>query len=480
LAVHSTLAQLWAKADRPAVRAFFVSIAALGVALLLALYSGAAVELGHFGFSIAAALSALAVAAWVGVTLVPVLAKRTPLRWIGYKMEYKVTREGWIYMAGIMLVALPALNTGNNLLFLVLASLIAVILMSGVLSSITLSGVAMRLQLPEHIFAGQTVRARIELENEKLTLPSFSLKVEAVQPKNATSPSVVLRSPVYFPYLARKARAEQSVPLTFARRGVYRQESFRIVTRFPFGFLQKAHRLDLKAEAVVYPSVEPAQEFFEILPGLQGALESLNKGRGDELYALRDYVPTDSARHVHWKASARLGSLMVREFAREEDYRVLLVFDPHVGSNWGAVRPAAAGNLAASNSAQKQDKKATGAIANQEKSPGLSASDAERFERAVTLCAGIAWHFLERNVELQFRSADIETPLGPASENIYAILRHLAVAEPLPADPSHVLLSDLAASPNLFKVIVTSQPRGSIPAQLWHSSYVVFLEDLVA
>jgi uncharacterized protein (DUF58 family) len=480
LAVHSTLAQLWAKADRPAVRAFFVSIAALGVALLLALYSGAAVELGHFGFSIAAALSALAVAAWVGVTLVPVLAKRTPLRWIGYKMEYKVTREGWIYMAGIMLVALPALNTGNNLLFLILASLIAVILMSGVLSSITLSGVAMRLQLPEHIFAGQTVRARIELENEKLTLPSFSLKVEAVQPKNAIVPAVVLSSPVYFPYLARKARAEQSVPLTFAQRGVYRQESFRIVTRFPFGFLQKAHRLDLKAEAVVYPSVEPAQEFFEILPGLQGALESLNKGRGDELYALRDYVPNDSARHVHWKASARLGSLMVREFAREEDYRVLLVFDPHVGSNWSAVRSAAAGTAAAGNSAQKQDRKATNAIANQEKSPGLSASDAERFERAVTLCAGIAWHFLERNAELQFRSADIETPLGPVSENIFAILRHLALAEPLPADPSHALLSDLAASPNLFKVIVTSQPRGSIPAQLWHSSYVVFLEDLVA
>jgi uncharacterized protein (DUF58 family) len=485
LAVHSTLAQLWAKADRPAVRAFFVSIAALGVALLLALYSGAAVELGHFGFSIAAALSALAVAAWVGVTLVPVLAKRTPLRWIGYKMEYKVTREGWIYMAGIMLVALPALNTGNNLLFLILASLIAVILMSGVLSSITLSGVAMRLQLPEHIFAGQTVRARIELENEKLTLPSFSLKVEAVQPKNATAPAVVLSSPVYFPYLARKARAEQSVPLTFARRGVYRQESFRIVTRFPFGFLQKAHRLDLKAEAVVYPSVEPAQEFFEILPGLQGALESLNKGRGDELYALRDYVPTDSARHVHWKASARLGSLMVREFAREEDYRVLLVFDPHVGSNSSAARSAAAGtasggNSAASNPGRKQEWKATGAVAGQENSSGLSATDAERFERAVNLCAGIAWHFLERNAELQFRSANIETPLGPASENIFAILRHLALAEPLPVDARHALLSDLAASPNLFKVIVTSQPRGSIPAQLWHSSYVVFLEDLVA
>jgi uncharacterized protein (DUF58 family) len=453
VAIRSTFAQLWAKADRSAVRAFFVSIAALGVALLLALYSGAAAELGHFGFSVASALGALAVAAWVAVTLVPVLAKRTPLRWIGYKMEYKITREGWVYMAGILLVALPALNTGNNLLFLILASLIAVILMSGILSSITLSGVAMRLELPEHIFAGQTVRARVELENEKLTLPSFSLKVEAVQPKNAVAPAVVLSTPVYFPYLARKTRTEQNVPLTFERRGVYRQDAFRIVTRFPFGFLQKAHRLELETQAVVYPSVEQTQEFFEILPGLQGALESLNKGRGQDLYALRGYVPTDSARHVHWKASARQGSLMVREFAREEDCRVLLVFDPYITASPAASHP----NPAAP-----------------------SASSAERFERAVSLCAGIAWHFLERNAELQFRSANIETSLAPAAENIFDILRHLAVAAPLPADANHTLLSELAASPNLFKVIVTSQPRGSIPAQLWHSSYVIFLEDLAA
>jgi hypothetical protein len=85
--IQSSVAQLWAKADRPGVRAFFIAITALSVALLFALYSGAAAELGHVGLSVTSALSALVVAAWVGITLVPVLAKRTPLRWIGYKME---------------------------------------------------------------------------------------------------------------------------------------------------------------------------------------------------------------------------------------------------------------------------------------------------------------------------------------------------------------------------------------------------------
>ena len=183
-AAKSTIAQLWAKADRPAVRAFLLSITALAAALLLALYSGSAAELGQVAVASASALAALVIAAWVGVTLVPVLAKRTPLRWIGYKMEYRITLEGWIYLGGILLVALAALNTGNNLLFLILASLIALVLMSGILSSISLSGIEMRLVLPEHIFAGQAVRAMVELENEKLTLPSFSLRVEAATKKN--------------------------------------------------------------------------------------------------------------------------------------------------------------------------------------------------------------------------------------------------------------------------------------------------------
>jgi uncharacterized protein (DUF58 family) len=450
----SNIAQLWAKADRSAVRAFFLSIAALTVALLLALYSGAAAELGQIALASTSALAALAVAGWVAVTLVPVLAKRTPLRWIGYKMEYKITRHGWVYFAGLLLVALAALNTGNNLLFLILATLVAAILMSGILSSITLSGVEVRLELPEHIFAGQTVRSNIELHNEKLTLPSFSLRVEAAQKKGGPAPAI-LDTPVYFPYLPKRERLSQAVPMTFPRRGIYRQEAFRIVTRFPFGFLQKARRVDLHTEALVYPSVERTEQLIEILPGLHGSLESVAKGQGQDLYALRDYVANDSARHVHWKASARYGTLMVREFTRDDDCRVLLVLDPHID-----VKPVKTGEDAASG-------------------PATAAQfAAERFERAVTLCAGLAWHFSETDAVLQFRTAGLETPLGSAAEHIHTILRHLAVAEALPPDPQHTLIAELASAPDLFKIVITSQPHGSIPAAVWNSSYVIFLDDV--
>jgi len=181
-----------------------------------------------------------------------------------------------------------------------------------------------------------------------------------------------------------------------------------------------------------------------MFPSIEGSLESYSKGRGQDLHALREYLPTDSARHVHWKASARMGSLMVREFAREDDRRVLLVLDPYIG---GSAREGAE-------------------------------PVEERFERAVSLCAGVAWHFYERNAMLEFRGAGIETRLAPADENIFAILRYLAVAQAERPGAESPLLQELAASPDLFKLIVTSRPRGTIPADLWHSSYVIFLESL--
>ncbi len=423
----TSLARLWSNADRPAVRAFVLSMAALTLALLLALYSGAAAELGQTALAGASALAALILAAWVAVTLVPVLARRTPLRWISYRMEYKLTREGWAYIAGVFAVSAGALNTGNNLLFLILACLIAIILMSGILSSITLSGIEMRIELPEHIFAAQPVRAVVELHNEKVNLPSFSLRVEGPSEKDAAREknagrAAVLETPVYFPYIPRRGRAKQIVPLLFPRRGVYQQEAFRLVTRFPFGFLQKARRINLRTEALVYPSVEAQQQLREILPALEGALESARKGQGHDLYALRDYQPGDSARHIHWKASARSGSLMVREFSRESDRRILLVFDPAVG--WKADDPRAAELL-------------------------------ESFERGVTLCAGMAWHFAETGALLEFRTPGMDLPLAPARDIIFDVLAALARVSPSRGAAAAEMLTKAPIDPSAFPIVFT-------------------------
>src|ERR1700730_5758662 len=445
------------KIDWSGWRSFAIAVVALGAALLLALYSSVAAEDGRIWAAGFSALSALAVSGWVAFTVVPALARRTPLRWLAYRMDYRVTREGIVYLAGIFVIALAALNTGNNLLFMTLACLLAGILVSGIISQVVLSGVELRLDLPENIFANQPVLALTELENHKTVLPSFSLrlvgtksphrrdsasraaKANSKQKGASQRASEILTTPVYFPYLPPQQKIQQAVELVFPHRGIYRQDSIGLQTRFPFGFLEKTRQVESRMEALVYPSVAPSEEFYEILPLVTGELESFMRGRGHDLYAIREYQTSDTARHVDWKASARTGSLQVREFAREDERRVLLVLD--------AAIPAGA-----------KPRESREAI----------------FERGVTLCASLAWHFHEINSMLAFRSGAFETPMAPAGEIIYTILRHLAAAAP--ADTDRSVIGELVDLPQTFKIILTAQPRGSIPTSLWSTSFIAFLE----
>ena len=393
--------------------------------------------------------SAFFMALYVAVKYVPAMARTTPLRWLFFELDYKPTREGAIYVVATLVIAVAALNTGNNLLFIIVASSLAAILVSGVLSRAVLTGVELKLDLPDHVFAKQPVLASLTLENLKRTLPSFSLTVSGAasdgkrrdkKPPAAPAASI-LREPVYFPYIPRGRHVAQPVELNFPRRGRYAQKGFQVSSRFPFGFLIKTRRIEAKNELVVYPPVEPTEEFYEILPLISGELESFYRGRGHDLYSIRDYQPSDSARVVDWKATAKAQALKVREFTREDERRVELVFDPYLPA--GADAPEA---LA-------------------------------RFERAVSFCACLAWHFFEIDSEMKFDAPDRETPVAPAGEIIYDVLRYLALVEPA-RRPDGNFLQRLAQTTDTFRIILTAQPRGSIPTGLWTSSYIVFVDSL--
>lgn len=432
-------ARWWRGGDRPGWRSFGIALLALAVAMVLALFSAAVAEQGRTWAAGTTAAFALALAAWVGVTIVPGLARRSSLRWLAYQVDYRLTREGIIYLAAVFVLILAAVNTGNNLLFLVLGCLLAGILISGVLSRVVLTGVELKANLPEHVFAEQPVIAEVELQNEKEIWPSLSLRVVA-ESKGGSPP--LLPRPVFFPYIPRRSATRQKVEIAFPNRGIYRQEAFGIRTRFPFGFLEKTRRVDSKIEIVVYPRVEPAGQFYDVLPLLSGEMTSYFRGRGHELHSLRDYVPTDSARLVDWKVTARAGRLMVREFAREDERRVMVVLDPFTGLPGG---------------------------------PSAEAEHNARFERAVALAAQIAWHFNEINAVMQFRTNRFATRMAPAREIIYSALREMAVVQADTSARGGQFLDGLAAESDVFKIILTCRAQATIPTALWSSSYFLFI-----
>ncbi len=426
--------------DWPAWQRFLLALAGLGVALLLALEATVLRETGRFPLAIAAAVTALALAAAVAVGTVPYLARRTVLSRLMIRIEYEFTRAGLVYVVLMFSIALAAVNTGNNLLHLILAVLLAGVLVSGVVSRLTLQGLEIELDLPEHIFARRPAPARLTLHNNKRVFASFAVSLASPRARRtSTTPPKrqVVAEPLFWDYLPSQSAQARRLELTFPERGRYAQDGFRLATRFPFGLLVKARLAPLHRELIVLPAIEPTAEFYEVLPLVSGEVETPAKGRGHDLYAIRDYQASDAARHVDWKATARSQRLKVREFTREDERRVILVLDAHLASTEPVQRA--------------------------------------RFEKAVDLCACLAWHFYEIGAEMQFVTQGSETRMGPSSTVIYPALEHMALVEPS-ADAG--LLGRLPPSAPGFRIILTGRPRGSISSGLWSTSYIVFFDSL--
>ncbi len=388
------------KTDRAAWRRFFIALFGLGLSLFLALYATALSDSGRYVAAAVIAAIALALAGIVAYKTVPYLARRTALERWAVHFQYEFTREGAVYLGLIAVIAVAALNTGNNLLFIILATLLAGILVSGVFSKIVLEKLALDLTLPEHIFASRPLVAQLTLGNNKLFFPSFSMTVTASEaggrarrkkgPVKASR--AILSDPVYVPFIPRRASVTQRVELLFPDRGRYSQEGFRVGTKFPFGFLRKVREISSRQEILALPNVERSQEFDEALRLIGAEQESYLKGHGHDLYAIRDYQENDPARHVDWKATAKAQQLKVREFTREDERRLAFVFDNRV--------------------------------------PQLDEAARKKFESGVTLCAALAWHFFEAEARMSFRSPNSVIPLAPASEVIFPLLEKLALIEP--------------------------------------------------
>lgn len=442
---------LAATLDRAAWIRFFLALFTLSFSFFLALLSAALNQSGYHALGPACAAISLLLAGIIAVKVVPFLARRTALeRWV-VKIEYEFTREGAVYLMVIAIIIVAALNTGNNLLFIILASLLAGILVSGILSKIVLSELELEFVLPEHLFAAQPVISRLTLQNLKWFLPSFSVTVAARDPEQSRKSKTIgppsrqiLDEPVYLPYVPRRSSVTQHVELTFPRRGRYTQEGFRVSTKFPFGFMKKTREISARQEIIVLPGIEPTEEFGHILPLVSGEVESYFKGHGHDLYGIRDYQESDTSRHVDWKASARSQQLKVREFTREDDRRVVLIFDARL--------------------------------------PEVNDRTPAQFEKAVNLCACLAWHFCEVETQMQFITNGFETAMASARDVVYPALESLALIEPKversPAGAPPPSLIPQSIRTNGFHIIISCLPPGSISVLPPGPSHTVYMDSL--
>ncbi|MGB0542211.1 MAG: DUF58 domain-containing protein [Longimicrobiales bacterium] len=222
----------------------------------------------------------------------------------------RFTSGGVAFTLGTVAVGFAAMNTGNNLLYLLLGSMLGFIAVSGWLSEQAIRGLRVERRAPRAVTVGHDLRLTYEITNQKQRLPSLAVEIsEEGLPEKAFLAHV--------PALGHTtARSVNS----FVRRGIYPLSSVTLSTGFPFGLFQKERDVEIPGEIIVWPRTDrairgPAPGAGEI-PRSGMSARGAAASRGD-YRSLHDYRAGDDSRDIHWKSSARLGTPVVREYERD-------------------------------------------------------------------------------------------------------------------------------------------------------------------
>jgi uncharacterized protein (DUF58 family) len=113
------------------------------------------------------------------------------------------------------------------------------------------------------------------------------------------------------------------------RRGVIAEVAVEVSSAAPFGLIWWRR----KVSAPVTTPIEVAPRRADVpVPGVrdghaQGEATAISRSGGDRVRTLRDYLPGDPMRLVHWPATARRGEVIVKELEQPEQPRVVVVLD---------------------------------------------------------------------------------------------------------------------------------------------------------
>ena len=327
------------------------------------------------------------------------MALATVRRWLRPPRRLQFTRSGGAFSAGALAIGFAAINTGNNLLYLLLGGVLGFIAVSGWLSEQMLRGAVVTRRIPRGVTASLPARITYEVHNRKRRLPSLALEIS-----EATLPG----QHAYISEVEPGETARGRIEVVFHRRGVIQLNELTLGTSFPFGFFHKSRDIAVPGSVLVWPRHD--LKLREPRPAgrrarLRGrALASTGGGRG-EYRGLRDYRPGDDPRDVHWPSSARRPEPIVREYDRDDADELWICLDLQTADGPLAERTV---EIAASLAA---------AAARSRKRFGLATADA-------WVNPGTGAHQLERVLDVLAR---VE-------------FRRTGGAAPLPADPASCVL----------------------------------------
>ena len=263
-------------------------------------------------------------------------ASRWMLRRLWPNQKLRWTREGVIYAAVWLGLLATGLYQQINLILLV-AGLAAGPVVGSIWSSAAmLRKIRTARRVPPYAFSGEPLLIDYTLDNDRRHAAALALVLsDEMSPVDRwVSGGLSLYPRGFFPRVAGQSRARVRWEGVAPARGRYRFRSFDLVTRSPFGLLERRVSGGEPTTITIYPAVGRLTRRWQYIH--REASETKRGSRHDrsiaqqEYHGLRDYRPGDSPRWIHWRTSARLGQLMVKEFEQQHEQDLTILLDPWV------------------------------------------------------------------------------------------------------------------------------------------------------
>ena len=227
--------------------------------------------------------------------------------WNDRRLQLSVTRLGLEYLVTMLLVGVFAVNTGNNLLYLIFSLMVALLLVSGFVSRRTILNLELDSIEEGNIFAHMRGSLRVRLRDRA------PQRIRALEVRLGMDHGLV--EPTFYPGGENKSEPLIILHATAEHRGLCRLRSLELRTAFPFGFLEKARIIAIDQEILVLPHprvVSPR------LGRRSESAKSISKPGGSAPEGARPFRDGDPISRVHWKRTAQRGTPWVRTFEDEE------------------------------------------------------------------------------------------------------------------------------------------------------------------
>lgn len=245
------------------------------------------------------------------------------------RQRYRVSlpREGLVFLGIMAVMFVGSLLGRSNMLMLVFVMMAGPWVLNGWIAFMLTKRNRVIRNAPRSAMAGQVVSVELTLENDKFLLSSWVMAAR----DRISGVGGNFEASVLFARVPPRSRRTAYYQIRLIRRGRYRLGPIELSTRFPLGLVERGLLFNAPGELLIHPRVGRLATRWKrdnLLAAELVQQQAARKGAfDDEFHGIREYRRGDDPRSIHWRTSARMSELMVREYHQSRDEHLVVLLD---------------------------------------------------------------------------------------------------------------------------------------------------------